>query len=456
MQPIFRILFILLLLPLAFGAAYAQQRVKSLHPDSIAHIPLNRCFIQDFDAAEPDGGVVAIKATVNVQQLVPLIDSIHRSTAVRVVQKGKPVTVWPKVEFPVRFYIHHDMVMRQEQRTNYTLLTFWTQASDEKMPVEGKRYRRPGHRLGVTGEEVDYLQFAINRLVYGAQLKGPFLTGSNINSMFISAAERDTMGLNFIEEVRKYANNQTGGMHENWSINRFTVDGAEVRADWYPVHIPPDVEFDYETLNDSARFLNGSTLELENGRISAYGGNGYGTFLWTDYRWLGDTATLGYEYVTGHGWDSLVTLYYTSYNAQGHPTQRVTLGRFGGELDFNDAWLAQQLAVKGDTARDTLVYRYGPGGRLYSISPSLATLKRNNQLTFPPIELFSKPATNITTYNAFYQLFANHKPLEEVVLGHFNFLPRLLVIETFANGVWVIRLNEELQQYQFMGVVVLE
>lgn len=463
MRPKF-FLILIIVLGNFFPQAQAQTLVTSLHPDSVASIPENRVFFFSPNGyKESEACQVCVKTNVDLEAYIQLISDFHRIEARDIFDaENKHVRIWDQVPFPMRFYMHHSIVMQAISQQDYQLLTFHNEPTyflkkDEKQ----KRQQTEKRKLSIGYQELHYLQTLLNHLLYDSPLSAPFDLGSNASRFYLSRQEREHLGWEEMFEIKQYADGETGGMNENWSVNRITFEGNKLANEWAPTYRDSNYVFDFEEITEQAHYLNGTYYELEDEQLTAYGGGGYGSFNWHTYYRFGDSVCVRITQDRGHSTDLSACVAVTRYVHYNQPDIQVNWGCYEEEdlLDFSsyESLMASiEANANPEFKKDTLYFYKMNQGQIYSIAPSNYQMRLQKQLTFPSILQIERQAPELEKEFSFYQLYLGDQKLEDYIEGYIGYLPQMLLVEIYERGTMIFKMDSISKKYHLEEDLVLD
>jgi hypothetical protein len=313
--------------------------------------------------------------------------------------------------------------------------------------------------------------------------QSPFDYGQNKKVYFISTELRTKLGINTMHYVTQHEKGEENGMGGNWSMTQYSFDSDQVVVDWHSLKKGSNFVYTLKAVIEQSRYINGTTYRLADGRLTFYGGGGYGSFENKEIRHYGDTASVGETFCAGHcGPDMNVTFSKNVFNKQGQLLYTVTYPsvqyyqdsmdnlrlRFNPErpdqdsaeikiLPFNPELdslqqfdLAMKLLVSEDYPPDTSYNKYNAKGKSLQFkfeepgSDSLKILKPS-----------SKKAPSRTS-EPVNQLYIGQIKMEKYIAGKLGFLPELLLIEIYRYGVLSFNLDRKNLKYYEGETIVLE
>jgi hypothetical protein len=460
----FNKILLIVICTLGSFASQAQVLVASLHPDSIASIPKNRFFFYAPNGyQESEESQVCLKTNVDLEAYIQLISDFHRIEARDISDaENKHARIWDRVPFPMRFYMHHSIVMQAISQQDYQLLTFHNEPTEFlNKDKKQKRQQAEKRKLGITVQESHYLQTLLNHLLFGSSLHAPFDLGSNASRFYLSREERAHLGWEEMFEIKQYLDGETGGMSENWSVNRITFEGNKLANEWAPTYRDSNYVFDLAEITDQAHYLNGTYYELEDEQLTAYGGGGYGSFNWHTYYRFGDSVCVRMTQDRGHSNDMSVCIAVTHYIHYNLPDVQVNWGCYEEEdlLDFSsyeNLMASIEANANPEFEKDTLYFYKMNQGQIYSIAPSNYQMRLQKQSTFPPISQIERQAQELEKEFSFYQLYLGDQKLEDYIEGYIGYFPQMLLVEIYERGTMIFKMDSISKKYHLEEDLVLD
>jgi hypothetical protein len=294
-------------------------------------------------------------------------------------------------------------------------------------------------------------------VVYGA----PIYSFFNYGVGYISSQERIELGFNEVFEIYQMPKGITGGMNENWSVTKLEIDQESTSEQWAPTYRDSNFAFDFENLTDSARYLNGTTYQLQNGRITAYGGEGYGSFDYHEINPLTDDVSVRITYATGHSSDTSVGVAIWHRSKYFRPDTLFQLGRIA-EVNLpeissiDDLTTLKMLAAQAGYEPDTILYHRSLFGEVTAITPSLHKMQKQGLVLIPNIFDAWQESTEWKMDLPFYQVYFGQQKMEAVILAHYGYLPDIITLQFAHRGAFVFLLNTKRGCYIHVETLVIE
>ena len=443
-----------------FGlAAEGQVRVTSLDADSIANIPLNRFFLLTSPLAHgaPDYEMACVKTNVDVSEFVAVMSAFQKVEARDESDQYETLTyVWHNANHPTRFYQNMYAVMQVRLVNGQQLFCFWDEVDDLRNEGKNKKKRARIDR-GVDWNNLRYLQTLLNHQVYGAPIYSLF----NYGLGYISSQERIALGFNEVYEIYELLKGTTGGMHENWSVSKLEINEESASEQWAPTYRDSNFVFDFENLTDSARYLNGSIFNIANGKITDYGGVGYGSFDYHEINRLSDETSVRITYATGHSSDTSVGVAIWHRGKYFRPDTLFQLGRIAEDNlpeinSLEDLAKLKILAQEAGYEPDTVFYRRSEFGQLTAITPSLQKMQAQGLVLVPNIFTAWKESIDWKIDVPFYQLYIGQEKMEAVIFTQYGYLPDIITLQFADRGAFVFMLNAKRGSYVKVDTLVIE
>jgi hypothetical protein len=439
--------------------AEAQVRVTSLNADSIANIPLNRFFFltSPFAHGAPDYEMACVKTNADVSEFVAIMNRFQKVEAANETDHyGTTTYVWHNANYPTRFYQNMYAVMQVRNVNGQQLFCFWDEVDDLRNDGKNKKKRARIDR-GVDGNNLRYVQTLLNHQIYCAPIYSLF----NYGLGYISMQERMALGMNEVYEIYKLPEGETGGMHENWEVTKLEIDEEGASEQWAPTYRDSNFVFNFENLTDSARYLNSSIFNVENGTITDYGGEGYGSFNYHEINRLSHEISVRITYATGHASDTSVGVAIWHRGKYLRPDTLFLLGRIAEDnlpevFSLEDISKLILLAEEAGYESDTVFYRRSEFGQVTSITPSLHKMQAQGLVLIPNIYNAWNESTDWKIDVPFYQLYVGQEKMEAVIMAQFGYLPDIISLQFANRGAFVFMLNAKRGCYVKVDTLVIE
>ncbi len=292
--------------------------------------------------------------------------------------------------------------------------------------------------------------------------QSPFNYGQTNKVYFISTELRSELNIGTICTVSQFPGNETGGMGENWDVSMITFTPDMISDDWAPISKPKTYKYSFSNITTNLDFLNGSSYELAAGQLSAYGGNGYGSFSRNDITQLSDTVSIIATTYTGHSTNESTDYTKNVFNKQGllkyvvsfvpphienNSEHEETEGEAPEKATVEDYdRFFNSLIENKHYSSDTLFYKYDNKGHLSG------NYKTQNK---PQINQLFTENTDPSSWQ-FYQCYIGNTRMEKYLLEKIGYTPELLLIEIYRYGVFSFKLNKNNGKYYRGQTKILE
>ncbi|MBK9452940.1 MAG: hypothetical protein IPN95_26670 [Bacteroidetes bacterium] len=286
--------------------------------------------------------------------------------------------------------------------------------------------------------------------------QSPFNYGQNEKVYFVSAALRDTMGIETIYTVEQTPDGQTGGMGENWDVTIMDFGRGSISVDWYPISRDSSFQYDFDSLTTNMRFLNGIEYEFSDQRMLIVGGGGYGSFDHTEFTQYNDTISIGTTSCVGHCGDQPVRYSKNVFNDKGqllrsitYPPAATTRENDPGlpNIDALETYLNANVTTLN--MPDTVSYHYNKRGLLLN---SATHVRIRNSKEAKSLFIESPDFWE----SQFHQYYVGNIEMEVLIEKEIGFLPALILIEIYRHGVFSFVLNPADRKYYRGKDMILE
>lgn len=277
--------------------------------------------------------------------------------------------------------------------------------------------------------------------------QSPFNYGANDSIYFVSRAMREATGSDEIVNVYFYEDGQTGGMWENCDINISGFDEDGFYHNWLPVTVDSATAFYLDSIVAFGIPLNGLRVNFNGNKMTSYGGQGYGSFDWTDYHWTSDTLALTVTYCVGHCGDQQPSFKKVQYHADGRPKCTIFYNYHGEDYWLNDSTTVAQF--------DEEMGRYKEDSIISTVAH--VVYDENGLLLSAAGEEYPEVFFNVTPdFGQFSEVRFGSVPLAEWATKNLHMKPKLLLFEIYQNAVFSYVLDESTQRYYQGRMVVLD
>jgi|GEM_PF-6756493 hypothetical protein len=282
----------------------------------------------------------------------------------------------------------------------------------------------------------------------------PFDYKKNKNIYFISLYEQDTMQIGTIIQVEGLAKGETGGMGENWDVtalNLNDVKGAE--NNWNVYTSPKDYVYNKDSVIQNSQYINGTAFDVEGGYLTSYGGQGYGTFDWSELTRGGDTASYTTTSCAGHCAADNNSIKYAKnvFDKNGNVLYSVNYG-YSMEIINDSSGEVHDSAITPSSQYDTIFYSYTEDGLL----ATQWTNTNHNKIKYPDCFLPDSTGNNTGTQSAFYQNYINDTTMEAYIKEKIGYLPKAILFEIYSQGVFCYTYNKYDHKYYTATYLILE
>lgn len=251
-----------------------------------------------------------------------------------------------------------------------------------------------------------------------------------------------------IQEVVRYPDGETGGMHNNWSMVTYELSQEEFVSNWYPMSKDSNYVFNWDTFLEGGSPLNGSkALFGKDQQLISYGGFGYGSFDHTDYVRFNDTVVATITSCVGHCGNFMNrSVGYIVYNTEGTIAYTISTP-VELSIDTSDA-VVNELWKNSETFEeaDTTFYHYT--NDLLYIPQELNDLSKEG--------IYSYLSKSAPTHNSFFQLYINQTPMKEWLADSLGSTPPIVGFEIYHSAAIYFNYDEQQDQYTNSAFFFLE
>lgn len=284
--------------------------------------------------------------------------------------------------------------------------------------------------------------------------QSPFNYGQDKNAYYISKDEREKLGITIIYDISEQMEGETGGMNENWDIITTEFTDESITEDWSIINSSDNYQFNFDSIIEYARFINGTIYNLKNQQVTDYGGYGYGSFNYCDIEKINDTLSTVYASCTGHcGTNSAEYISKTIFNKNQqiiyslifppeYPEQELE-----EETSENDSLINNSISINTDTIPDTIYYEYNSENQI---------IKIGDKKIDPENLKSSIHAYNEGSNFKFHQNFIDNIKMEVFIKSKIGYLPHVILFEIYRYGVLTFVLDSEQQKYYGGEEMILE
>ena len=284
--------------------------------------------------------------------------------------------------------------------------------------------------------------------------QSPFDYGQNQEVYFISSQQRQQMGIENIYTIELNDDKNTAAMWGNGSINVINFDSHTISDNWTPLELDTNLMSNLDSLFLNVRFLNGTRYEFDDsGQLISYGGGGYGSFDWKEITRFSDTLSIIETSCVGHCGHQPIKYSKNIFDNNGNVRKVIKYPVL--DIDFVQEKEAEQntledyekhfnqLIADTETSPDTTYYMYN--NRLLSM---------DNVQEETGKKIFSDENQNYS--NDFYQCYVGNTEMESFFNEKIGFIPDLVLIEIYCQGVFSFRLNRHTKKYFLTETIILE
>jgi hypothetical protein len=277
--------------------------------------------------------------------------------------------------------------------------------------------------------------------------QNPFNYGQNKDVYFVSSLAIDTLGVNPIYIISGYTNGETGGMHENWDMNIMSFDEEGFQDAWHIMYTDTPYIPDFDSLLSGSRYINGYSCVVEDGVLQSHGGQGYGSFEYTDIVQRNNSFSLSHTYCAGHCGDLSGEYFSINYfNSSGQVSYTVRFEEIfpAKEESLYDSLF--EMNFPNHLKRDTIYYHYDEKGQIKDFF-------KNNLDT---ADIFTKLNMHGNYDQPHYQCRTEENNLSQHLLKKLGFAPRVLILEIYQYGALFLFFDPKSHQYYHTATMVLE
>lgn len=283
--------------------------------------------------------------------------------------------------------------------------------------------------------------------------QSPFNYGQNMQVYFISTEERIQLSINEIITINLLPDNENGGMSQNCDVLIMSFDSVAFSDNWYPVYIDSFSEFSIELALSDLHYLNGNSYYFSNQHAIEYGGEGYGSFDWKEFKHLSDSVTFVTTFCVGHCGNQPAGYSKNVYNDLGQIVYTVVYPQIDEtEIqavpeDSIPEWL-NAYAFNSEHP-DTTYYYYDKNGLLLNI---------NNFKKIADVSYIKQLYVNEIDANPFkfHQCLIGDIAMETYLQDKLGMTPELVFFELYRQAVVIFAINKKDEKYYPMPEVILE
>jgi hypothetical protein len=290
----------------------------------------------------------------------------------------------------------------------------------------------------------------------GAFSQSPFNYGHRKRICFVSAAQRDSLGMKSITSISRDGRPEPGGQYR-WDVVIIDFDPETISCGWHPVWKDKDYVFNFDSLISEAVFLNGTQYHFRDKELEEYGGTGYGSFDWGRITRFEQVSYVETSCV-GHCGEEPSRYSKNVLDDRGRVLYRVFYplpkSLEADEDDYPDKSTPggyEALVTSGisrENRPDTLFYKYDHKGLFLGDSKkSVSSIKEL-------YKLFSGPSA--FSPHEIQRCYAGSIPMEEFMKAKLGYVPELLLVEIYPQGVFSFLLNKKDRKYYFRQERMLE
>jgi hypothetical protein len=225
--------------------------------------------------------------------------------------------------------------------------------------------------------------------------------------------------------------------------------------------------------------LNGTSYEFSNGKLTAYGGNGYGSFSRNEFTRVNDTVSIIATYCVGHCGSQPVDYSKQVFNQSGQLVYRIDYPSMAADdeseekeepegeevmeedapaMDYIEEGEVMTLEeydhflmryVTDDQLPDTAFYAYDNKGLLLQMDESSGANAADTRS-----KLFES-GEDVSQYK-FHQCYIGRMRMERFILKKLGYTPELLLLEIHRHGVFSFRLDPKSQKYYEANTLMLD
>lgn len=301
-----------------------------------------------------------------------------------------------------------------------------------------------------------------------------FNFGKNKDIYFLSQDERKKLGIDVIYEL--YQGHSTDSVMRLWNVTKTSISDDGMMVGWHQVEEPRTTKFNVDSLiaetagdYDQRSYINGHAIYLEQGKMTHYGGEGYGSFDANEVIFRNDTVAFVMTTCVGHcGGNGELAIRKNVCDKNGKFTYAIQYPSLSGmdttlqfewdengtvALSYIESFLQELMALHPGDDPDTTLIHYDLVGRLschdtttVANDPTLACVKKIFGVLEPQ---YAEEATAVLYY-------VGNKPMEKYIKSKLRMIPSFLIIEVYKYAALAYIYDPVKKQYWHAGSVMLE
>jgi hypothetical protein len=279
--------------------------------------------------------------------------------------------------------------------------------------------------------------------------QAPFDYGRNKNIYYISTAEREKLEIFTIYEISQLKEGETGGMNENWDVTTTNFSPEKITEDWSIMNSYDDYKFNFDSIIEYARFINGTIFLFDNKQITEYGGYGYGSFNYSEIEKVNDTLSNIYTHCTGHcGNFETEQFSQNIFNDKKQLIYKLVYPEraLNDDSEFDNT-ISEDTSTAAKIIPDTIYYKYNAQNQL---------IRYGDKEINPNILYNTFKLNNLDSNYKFHQTFVENIKMEDYIKNKLGYLPKLILLEIYRYGVFSFYLDPKSKKYFGVGELVIQ